>query len=278
MTMTTPTPIETFEDILAAMENNPRLQAAMRQHVLDQEFLQLPAIVRELQQAIAQLTQLVHDYIAATDARLEQIEARLDRLEAGQARLESDVAELKTGQARLESDVTELKTGQARLESDVTELKTGQAQMAASQARMEGNMNRLIGSDYERKAARRASRLAKRYLGMEDMRVIYAITMPDSNQFPAILNNAVRAGRMDASEADELEEADIVMRGPGDYAVAEVSVTVDESDVQRAQERAGLMSKAVTEPVRAVVIGAHTLDSASQLAAANHVAVMILPE
>ena len=248
--MTTPTPIETFEDILAAMENNPRLQAAMRQHVLDQEFLQLPAIVRELQQAIAQLTQLVHDYIAATDARLEQIEARLDRLEAGQA----------------------------RLESDVTELKTGQAQMAASQARMEGNMNRLIGSDYERKAARRASRLAKRYLGMEDMRVIYAITMPDSNQFPAILNNAVRAGRMNVSEADELEEVDIVMRGPSEYAVAEVSITVDESDVQRARERAGLLSKAVTEPVRAIVVGVHTLDSASQLAATNHVAVMILPE
>ncbi len=253
--MTTPTPIETFEDILAAMENNPRLQAAMRQHVLDQEFLQLPAIVRELQQAIAQLTQLVHDYIAATDARLEQIEARLDRLEAGQARLESDVTELK-------------RPG----------WKAGQAQMAASQARMEGNMNRLIGSDYERKAARRASRLAKRYLGMEDMRVIYAITMPDSNQFPAILNNAVRAGRMDASEADELEEVDIVMRGPREYAVAEVSITVDESDVQRARERAGLLSKAVTEPVRGIVIGVHTLDSASQLAATNHVAVMILPE
>ena len=36
------TPIATFEDILAALENNPRLQAALRQHVLDQEFLQLP--------------------------------------------------------------------------------------------------------------------------------------------------------------------------------------------------------------------------------------------
>ena len=248
--MTTPTPIETFEDILAAMENNPRLQAAMRQHVLDQEFLQLPAIVRELQQAVqelqqavAQLTQLVHDYIAATDARLEQIEARLDRLEAGQARLESDVAELKTGQARLE-----------------------------------GNMNRLIGTDYEQKAARRAGRLAKRYLGMADMRVIYAVTMPDSNQFPEILDNAIKAGRLSASEADELEEIDIVMRGPSEYAAVEVSVTLDENDVQRAQERAGLLSKAITEPVRAVVIGAHTLDSASQLAVANHVAVMTLPE
>ena len=276
--MTTPTHIETFEDILAAMENNPRLQAAMRQHVLDQEFLQLPAIVRELQQAvqelqqaIAQLTQLVHDYIAATDARLEQIESRLDRLESGQARLEQDVTELKSGQARLEQDVTELKTGQARLEQDVTELKTGQA-------RLEGNVNRLIGSDYERKAARRASRLANRHLGMADMRVIYAVTMPDNNQLPQILDNAVRAGRLNASEADALEEIDIVIRGPSGYAVAEVSVTLDETDVQRAQERAGLLSKAVTDPVRAAVIGAHTLDSASRLAATNNVAIMILPE
>ena len=227
--MTTPTPIETFEDILAAMENNPRLQAALRQHVLDQEFLQLPAIVRELQQtvqelqqtvqelqqSIVQLTQLVHDYVAATDARLD---------------------------------------------------------------RLEGNMNRLIGTDYERKAARRASRRANRYLGMGDMRVIYAVTMPDNNQFPEILDNAIRAGRMDENEAEELEEVDIVMRGPGGYAVAEVSITLDETDVQRARERAGLLSKAVTEPVRAIVIGARALDSASQLAATNHVAVIILPE
>ena len=257
MTMTTPTPIETFEDILAAMENNPRLQAAMRQHVLDQEFLHLPAIVRELQQAIAQLTQLVHDYIAATDARL-------DRLEADVAILKADVAELKT-------DVAELKTDVAVLKTDVAELKVGQA-------RLDGNMNRLIGADYERKAARRAARLAERYLGLADMRVIYAITLPDSNSFPAILDAAVRAGRMNLSEADELEEIDIVMRSPTEYAVAEVSVTVDESDVQRARERAELLSKAVAEPVRAAVIGAHAIDSASQVAAANRVAVITLPE
>ena len=143
---------------------------------------------------------------------------------------------------------------------------------------MEGNVNRLIGSDYERKAARRASRLANRYLGMQDMQVIYAVTMPDDNRLAEILDNATRAGLMDANEADELEEIDIVMRGPNEYAVAEVSVTLDENDVRRAQERAELLSKATTKPVRAVVIGAHTLDSASQFAAANHVAIMILAE
>ena len=246
----TPTPIATFEDILAAMENNPRLQAAMRQHILDQEFLQLPAIVRELQQTVARLAQLVHEYIAANDERQEQIEARLDRLEAGQARLEQDVAELKTGQA-------ELKAGQARLG---------------------GNMNRLMGSDYERKAARRASRLAQRYLHISAIRVIYAITAPDDNRLPELLDRAVAAGRIDVSEAGELENADIVMSGSGHYAVAEVSVTLDESDVQRARERADLLAKATMTPVRATVIGAYALDAAVRSASANEVAIMFLPE
>ena len=93
--MTTPTPIATFEDILAAMENNPSLRAAMRQHVLDQEFLQLPAIVRELQQAVARLTQLVEDYITTTNARLD--------------RLEQDMAQVKTDVATLKTDVGDLK-------------------------------------------------------------------------------------------------------------------------------------------------------------------------
>ena len=237
------TPIATFEDILAALENNPRLQAALRQHVLDQEFLQLPAIVRELQQAVAQLTQLVHDYITATDARLEQIEARL-----------------------------------ARLEGDVTELKAGQAKLEAGQARLEGNVNRLIGSDYERKAARRASRLAQRNLSLRDLHVIYAITTPDSNRLPELLDRAVAAGRIDADEADDLENVDVILAGPDHYVVAETSVTVDRNDVMRARSRADLLARAIAASVRATVIGAQALDAAVQDAAANDVAIMILPE
>lgn len=255
--MTTPTPIETFEDILAALENNPQLQTALRQHILDQEFLQLPAIVRELQQALAQLTQLIHDYITATDARLVQIEARLEQMEARLERIEDDIAELKAGQARLHGDVAELKTGQARLE---------------------GNVNRLVGTDYERKAARRASRLASRYLSMQDMRVIYAVTIPDNNQLPEILDAAIRAGRIGASEADELEEIDIVMQGNGEFAVAEVSVTLDADDVQRALSRGKILSKATTETVRSTVIGARALDSATQFAGESDVGIMILRE
>ena len=241
--MTTPIPIATFEDILTAMENNPRLQAAMRQHILDQEFLQLPAIVRELQQTVAELARLVHEYIAATHERL-------DRLEAGQERLEKDVAGLK-------GDVAELKSGQARLD---------------------GNMNRLIGSDYERKAARRANRLTRRHLGMNDLQVIYAITTPDDNRLPSLLDHAVTQGTITEGDADELENAVIILAGDGHYVVAEVSVVLDEDDVKRARERADLLAKAATVPVRATAIGTRALESAVRSAAASDVVIMTLPE
>lgn len=241
--MTTPIPITTFDDILAAMEQNPKLQAAMRQHILDQEFLQLPALVRELQQAIADLTRLVHDYIAATNARL-------DRLEEGQSRLEE---------------------GQAKLEE-------GQTQMGSRLDRLEGNVNRLMGSDYERKAARRASRLAQRRLGLPAMGVIYAITLPDSNRLPELLDRAVANQKITDDEAAEVENTDLVLAGDSAYALLEVSITIDRGDIQRAQERAGLLGRAIDAPVRAGVIGAHALEDAVQSSAESDVTIMLLDE
>ena len=62
--MTTPTPIATFEEILAAMEQNPQLQAAMRAHVLAQELLTLPARFVELQEQVNQLQATVDGLVA----------------------------------------------------------------------------------------------------------------------------------------------------------------------------------------------------------------------
>lgn len=248
--MTTPTPIATFEDILTALENNPALRAALRQHVLDQEFLQLPAIVSELQKAVselqqtvAELAQLIYEYIAATNERLD--------------RLENDVREVKAGQARLEGNMN-------RLEGNMN--------------RLEGNMNRLIGSDYERKAARRASRLIRRQLDITDLQVIYAVTAPDNNHLPNLLDQAVSAGKISLENADELENADIVLVGENRYAIVEVSLVMDENDVLRARGRADLLAQAAGLPVTAATIGTYALDSAAQQASENDVEVLILPE
>ena len=260
--MTTPTPIETFEDILAAMENNPRLQAALRQHVLDQEFLQLPAIVREIQQALAQLTQLVHDYIAATDARL-------DRLEAGQARLESDVAELKTGQARLESDVAELKTGQARLESDVAELKTGQA-------RLEGQFNQFRGENYEARVQSQAMSYAVIQMGFSNPYVSRPVNAGNAPQFNSALQRAISNGSITRDQAMDLCNADLIISADDNrHLVTEISITVSAADIERAVRRAEIMRTATDGVCTPAIIAQNVPAPQSAQAGANGVAAML---
>ena len=295
------TPIATFQDILDAMAHDPSLEAAMRQHVLDQEFRQLPAIVRELQQnvadlqqAIAQLTQVVQDYITTTDARLSRIESDITELKAGhaelkeeQSRMRGDITELKEEQTRMQDDITELKEGQARMQGDITELKEGQTRMQDDitelkrrQVRMQGTLARLDGADYERKAARRASRLTRRHLGMTDPRVIYAVTIPDQNHIPNILDQAVDANRISEEQSDYMENADIILvdNDNSRYAVAEASITLDAEDVRRAHIRAAILAAASAVPVAAVVIGAYPLDACRQAAAEYNVTVITLPE
>ena len=74
------TPINTFQDILDAMEREPALRDALRRHILDEEFLQMPA-------------------------RLIKIEADIEELKAGQARLESDVSTLKEDMTAVKQEV-----------------------------------------------------------------------------------------------------------------------------------------------------------------------------
>ena len=243
--MSMATPIHTFQDILDAMSANPELAVAMRQHILGEEFLQLPAIVRELQQAVAQLTQTVQDYIATNDARMARMEDR-----------------------------------QIRMEDRMGHMEDRQTRMEDQQTQMTGTLNRLNGSDYERKVARRASRLARRHLAMTDPQTVYAITLPDQNHIPNILDQATAAQRISAAQCDDLEETDIILAAPdhSGYALAEVSITLDGSDVERAHRRASILAAATGRPVQTAIIGVYALATCQPAADEHDVTIIILPE
>lgn len=231
--MTTPTPIATFEDILAAMEQNPQLQAAMRQHVLDQEFLQLPAIVRELQQTVAELAQLVRDYIVATDARLE--------------RLEADVAEVK-------ADVAELKTDVGTLKTEVGTLTQRVDTLTERVGTMSGTVSRLAGEDYESHVCNYAERVLRRQLGIDA--AVFS-TQRHKEPLSKLLNEAETQGRLLPEEVDDLDEADLILtsHAPEGYVAVEISITIQQTDVDRATTRAALLAKATSQNVMPVVAG-----------------------
>ena len=201
------TNINTFEEILQAMERNPALRDAMRRHILTEELLQLPTQV---------------------------------------SRMETDLTDLK-------ADVTELKEGQARLETDVAGLKEGQA-------RISGQLSNIIGSDYERQAARLAVRRMRQQFCLSRIEMLQAITVPDKLDLTNLLDRANETGAISQEEADDMELADLALRGLESegrevHVVAEVSRTVQDEDVQRAARRAAIMARATGGTVHPAVIG-----------------------
>ena len=268
------TTINTFEDLLQALEQNPTLREAMRRHIMTEEVMQLPARVFRLEELVAriatqleELTNVLTRFTEQTNQRLDKVETDVTelkegqaRLEEGQARLETDVAGLKEGQARLETDVTALKEGQARLETDVTELKEGQARLETGQIRMSGQLSHLLGLDYESHVARLAHRWLQRHFQITQTDTLWISAASEKQELSAILNQAMESGAISFDEVEDMERTDIVIRGSDPdgnpvHVVIEASLTVQESDIRRAADRAAILEKAVGGPTRAVVIG-----------------------
>ena len=130
--MTTPTPIATSQDILAAMEKNPQLQAAMRADVLAQELLTLPARFVELQEQV-------------------------NRLQATVDGLVGDVAVLKQNVGGLSESVDGLAENVETLTGRVDRL-TGRVDTIS------GTVSRLAGEDYESHICSYAERFLRRQL------------------------------------------------------------------------------------------------------------------
>ena len=253
------TTVQTFEDILAAMRENPVLREAMRQHVRDEEF---------------------NDRVLSDIAELKTDVAEL---KTDVAELKTDVAELKTGQERMEerqdrmeADIVDIKASQAQMQSDIAELKIGQA-------RMQGQLNNLTGTDYERKVARDSPRIVRRYMGIRNAQVVHSLNSFDNPHLSNLLEFATDGGMISDDEADDLARTDLILLGRNPegepiYVVAEVSITIDDSDVDRAAQRARILQTASGVATRAVVIGTAISDANRQRADGNGVTYIAVAE
>ena len=293
-------PIQTFADILAAMERQPELEEAMRRHVLSQEILQLPATVAQLAIAVQSNTErldrletTVEQLVAAVQSNTE----RLDRLEATVAQLAETVKEILAAiaamserQDRMESSIAELKTGQARheerldrLEAGQAELKAGQAELKAGQIRLEGRVGDVAGTNYERRIARHARSIINRRLGLKQPATLQSINVTDHPELIAMLENAVNSSVITDHQAYILDQADLIVvardaAGEAVYVVAEVSETIATRDIDRARERAAVMAQASGATAAAIVIGREISAANRQRADANDVVVLIMTD
>ena len=140
-----------------------------------------------------------------------------------------------------------------RLEEDVIQIRKDTTQMS-------GQIANLTGSDYESKAIERSRRMIRRHLGMQGATLVYA-SRQDSSRFEEdVLVPAINDGRINRQQADQLEEADSIIRcqdpqGNIVCAVVEISVTVQDHDRSRAAERAEFFRRATGLRTMPFVVG-----------------------
>ena len=255
------------------------------------------AELRERTTRLESVTTRILDDVVELKTGMVQANERLDSLEAGQAELTAGHAELKAGmvqanerldsleagQAELKAGQAELKAGQAELTAGQAELTAGQVGLTTGQASMQGQLNRLTGSDYERRVVRRLRRSAERRFSLHNATVLHGITVPDNSSVPDLLDAALQGGAITENEANDAELADIIIGGDDGrsnpaYLVIEASITIDRHDIDRAIARAAVISKAANAPATAAVAGTSISDADRQHADDNSVTVIILPD
>ena len=236
--MTTPNPIT---ELLAAMDSDPQLEEALRQRVLTREILELPQKLAELADMVARMAETLDRRLAAVEAQQVVTNERLDGMDERFDRIEID------------------------------------------QRIMRGQLNNLNGSDYERKVVRRMSRLIRRHLGVRNAAVLAAINRPNGDTIASLLNDGTERGVITEDDADELDRADVILRGSSPdgedvYVVGEISITIDDNDLDRAVARARVLRTASNTTTHAAVFGTAISDGNRERARSSDVTVVILNE
>ena len=292
--------INTFQDILDALERHPELQEALWRHIATPRLLNLPAIAEELlrgqgrieerQDKLEEAISLLAEGHARIEARQERLEERQERLEERQERLEERQERTEARQERMEERQERTEARQERMEERQDRMEARQERLEARQERTEerqerteirqdhmearqdrmeadlkeirGAVTRLTGTVYERRAASRARRRARSLLGMTAPVVVHLTNDMTRDAAGEIADLAETEGALSAEDAEELEEIDLIIldRDSGRYAAGEISVTLDADDAVRARTRARILAAATSMPVTPILIGAVVLD------------------
>ena len=228
------TPINSFQDILEAMEQHPELRELMRSHILGSELMQLPARFIQLQEQV------------------DGVQTSISRLEEGQARLEQGLADTN---ARIDETNARMDETNARMDEGFTKTNARIDSLTEEVRTIGGRVSNLVGADYESHVAAYVHRVLRRSLGIH---ATVLSTQKDRSALAGILDEAESRGLIEPWETDELDKADLVLstQDPTGYLLAEISVTVRQDDIDRASQRAGLLAKATAVPVTPLAIGA----------------------
>ena len=286
--------IRTSQDLLDLLDNNEEFRRAARRALLTDDLLELPDLVREMQQTqklmiqqMAQLAERMDRMQEVTNERFDRMDARMDRMDERFDQVDERFEEMGATVARIDGRVGNLDErvdGLSKQVGSLDERVDGLSGQVGSLSKQVGNLDgrvddlskqvgdvsgRLRGWELERGAVGRLlPRLAQAY----DVARIKAVSADSSRsavrvravwetRFVEAVEAGVDEGRITEDEADALDRTDIVARGRRRVDGAEMwfavqaSATLDNNDIERAATGAVALRKLSGDAAVAVVYG-----------------------
>ena len=267
--------------MMAELDDDPSLKPPLLRSLLTDEFLLLPSKVDQLMELMElppKVEQLME--LPPKVEQLMELPSKVEQL----MELPSKVEQLM----ELPSKVEQLMELPPKVEQlmELMELRPKVEQLMELPSkvdRMQGQLNNLTGNDYERRIARLSATIVRRHLNLRHARLLQAITKPDNESIADLANAAAAQGSITDDDAEGLIWADLVLLDTAStpepvYVVAEVSLTLDDHDVDRAARRARILRDASGNDARPVVIGTGISDANRQRAEDSGVTVILVAD
>ena len=282
-----------IQEILAEMERDPALATELRGRILGQEFSQVPQAVAQNQNLIThmmerqiQLSEQFANAVEAQNQSLTRIENSVSefRQETGSA-LERLEGRLDQGLGEVRSELSEFRQEtQTHFEEVRSELSELRQETRSELRRTNGRLDRGFGANYEAKTTSNIRSILGQQLGIRNSRVLKGPNLRTDEDLESLLEQAESSGAITEEEADELLLLDLIVAGTHRadharvYVAAEISITANQDDVNRAADRAEILWRVTGFPSRPVVIADRISEPCRKLADEKEVAVAIYPE
>ena len=267
--MTTPHPIKDTDDLLRSLDESPELTARLQNRLV-------PPAVQALPELLAEITQLVK-------ANTRQINENSQLINETSRLVKENAEAQKRTEERLNSFITNQEKINAEAAADTKALKELVDRTITRIDNLYGDVSALKGETVERAAAVHLGEcLIDFNINLEEVEILRCQRFVD-NQTSAAINEALRVGRITPVERRQLLQTDIIAKAldikthETSHFVVEVSQTIHDIDLERAESRAAICAKALELPVQPLAVGFAIHPEHAEYAQASPVPVLLHP-
>ena len=283
------TTINDINDFARIIREQPEWADTIRSLLLSKDLLELPVKFAEFVELTTRNFQLVYERLELLEsdmvdvkADVSDIKVNLSGVKADTEELKVTTEELKVTTEELKATTEELKATTEGLEVTTESLQRDMIEVKGRLNNIEGKLDNALGSNYELKVLKSIGAVVGS--SFRRVKVQKGLSVSPNPEFMEMLEDAEDRGVITEEQYIQIQRSDLILTGRRKsdgadvYIAAEISITLGDSDITRAAQRAEILAAAVGQQSMSAVIGAYADDARTALATANNVAVFLAPD